>query len=185
MKRKTSSNSPTDELGGIKDSPFLVSGCLLGIGCRYDGGTCPSSGLIRFASSASLIPICPEQLGGLSTPRPSATITGGDGDDVLSGCARVVNQEGKDVTDAYKRGAEESLRLARLTGARIALLRERSPSCGLSTPYCEGKSGIGRGVTAALLHSSGIKVFGILPEDDFPSPDLFELIKGRGWDQSN
>jgi uncharacterized protein YbbK (DUF523 family) len=178
MKRKTSSNSPTDEFGAIKDSPFLVSGCLLGICCRYDGGTCASSGLIRSASSTNLIPICPEQLGGLSTPRPSASITGGDGDDVLSGCARVVNKEGEDVTDAYKRGAEESLRLARLTGARIALLRERSPSCGLSTPYCESKTGTGRGVTAALLHSSGIRVFGILPEEGFPLPDLLELIKG-------
>ncbi len=178
MKRKTSSNSSTDEFGDIKDSPFLVSGCLLGICCRYDGGTCPSSGLIHFAKSANLIPICPEQLGGLSTPRPSASIIGGDGDDVLSGRASVVNKEGKNVTDAYKRGAEESLRLAGLTGARIALLRERSPSCGLSTPYCEDKTGTGRGVTAALLHSSGIRVFGILPEEDFPSPDLLELIKG-------
>ena len=155
----------------------MVSGCLLGIGCRYDGGTCASPGLIRFASSANLIPICPEQLGGLSTPRPSASITGGDGEDVLSGCARVVNEEGENVTDAYKRGAEESLRLARLTGAGIALLKESSPSCGLSTPYCEGKTGLGRGVTAALLHSSGIRVFGVLPEEDFPSLDLLELIR--------
>lgn len=178
MKRKTSSNSSTDEFRHIKDSPFLVSGCLLGIGCRCDGGTCASPGLIRFASSANLIPICPEQLGGLSTPRPSASITGGDGDDVLSGCARVVNKKGEDVTDAYKRGAEESLRMARITGAGIALLREKSPSCGLSTPYCEGKTRFGKDVTAALLYSSGIKVFGILPEDDFPPPNLLEWIGG-------
>ena len=178
MKRKTSSNSPTNKFGHIKDSPFLVSGCLLGIGCRYDGGTCASPGLIRFASSANFIPICPEQLGGLSTPRPSASITGGDGDDVLSGGARVINKKGDDVTDAYKRGAEESLRLAHLMGARIALLRENSPSCGLSTPYCESKTGPGRGVTAALLQSSGIKVFGILPEEDFTSLDLLNLIRG-------
>jgi uncharacterized protein YbbK (DUF523 family) len=177
MMRKRSSNSPTNHFGYRKDFPFLVSGCLLGIGCRYDGKICASPGLICFASSANLIPICPEQLGGLSTPRPSATIAGGDGDDVLSGCARVVNIKGEDVTDAYKRGAEESLRLARLTGAGIALLRERSPSCGLSTPYCESKTGFGRGVTAALLHSYGIKVFGVLPEEDFPSPDFFELIE--------
>jgi uncharacterized protein YbbK (DUF523 family) len=178
MKRKTSSSSPTDAFGRIKDSPFLVSGCLLGIGCRYDGETCASPGLIRFASSANLIPICPEQLGGLSTPRPSSSITGGDGDDVLSGCARVINEEGEDVTDAFKRGAEESLRLARLMGARTALLRERSPSCGLSTPYCEGKKGFGRGVTAARLYSFGIRVFGVLPEGDFPTPDMLELIGG-------
>jgi uncharacterized protein YbbK (DUF523 family) len=178
MKRKTSSNLPTDEFRPIKESPFMVSGCLLGIGCRYDGGTSASPGMIRFASSANLIPICPEQLGGLSTPRPSANIAGGDGDDVLSGYARVINKEGEDVTDAYKRGAEESLRLARLMGTGIALLRENSPSCGLSTPYCETKTGFGRGVTAALLHSSGIRVFGVLPGEDFPPPELLELIKG-------
>jgi len=178
MKRKTSSNSSTDEFGHIKDSPFMVSGCLLGIRCRYDGGTCASPGLIRFASSANLIPICPEQLGGLSTPRASANIVGGDGDDVLSGRARVINKDGEDVTDAYKRGAEESLRLTRSTGAGIALLRERSPSCGLSTPYCESKTEFGMGVTAALLHSFGIKVFGVLPEEDFPSSDLLKLIRG-------
>ena len=183
MKRKRSSNSPANRSGHIKDSPFIVSGCLLGIACRYDGGTYASPGLIRFASSAKLIPICPEQLGGLSTPRPSASITGGDGDDVLSGRARVVNKEGEDVTDAYIRGAEESLRLARLTGAGIALLRESSPSCGLSTPYCESKTGFGRGVTAALLFSSGIRVFGILPEEDFPTPDLLELLGGGLKDQ--
>jgi uncharacterized protein YbbK (DUF523 family) len=90
----------------------------------------------------------------------------------------VVNKNGEDVTDAYKRGAEESLRLARLTGAGIALLREGSPSCGLSTPYCEGKTGLGRGVTAALLHSSGIRVFGIIPEEDFPPPEFLEQLKG-------
>ncbi len=177
MKRKTSSNSLADEFRQLKETPLIVSGCLLGIGCRYDGGICASSSLIRFASRANLIPVCPEQLGGLSTPRPSANITGGDGNDVFSGCARVINKEGEDVTDAYKRGAEESLRLARLTGAEIALLRERSPSCGLSTPYCENKTGLGRGVTAALLHSSGMKVFGVLPEDDFPPLELLKLIK--------
>ena len=183
MKRKRSSNSLTEEFGHIKDFPFIVSGCLLGIGCRYDGGTCASPGLIRVASSANLIPVCPEQLGGLSTPRPSASIAGGDGDDVLSGCARVFNKEGEDVTDAYKKGAEEVLRLARLLGSGIALLRENSPSCGLSTPYCEGKTGFGRGVTAALLFSSGIRVFGILPEENFPTPDLLELLGGGLKDQ--
>jgi uncharacterized protein YbbK (DUF523 family) len=179
MKKKRSSNSPINVFEHIKNCPFLVSGCLLGIGCRFDGGTCASPGLIRFASSANVIPICPEQLGGLSTPRPAASITGGDGDDVISGCARVVNKKGKDVTDAYRKGAEESLRLARLMGVEIALLRENSPSCGLSTPYCESKTGLGRGVTAALLHSSGIRVIGVFPEEDFPSPDLLKWI-GEG-----
>ena len=157
----------------------MVSGCLLGIRCRYDGGTCTSPGIFRFVSSDNLIPICPEQLGGLPTPRPSASIVGGDGYDVLSGRARVINKEGGDATEAYIKGAEESLRLANLAGAKIALLRERSPSCGRSTPYCQTPSGTGPGVTAALFHASGIKVFGILPEEDFPSPDFLDLI-GEG-----
>jgi uncharacterized protein YbbK (DUF523 family) len=180
MKRKKSSNSPADRSGHIKDfdSPLMVSGCLLGIRCRYDGGTCTCPGIIRFVSSANPIPICPEQLGGLSTPRSSADIVGGDGYDVLSGRARVINKEGEDVTEAYIKGAEESLRLAYLADAKIALLRERSPSCGRSTPYCQTPSGTGTGVTAALFHSSGIKVFGILPEEDFPSPDFLDLMGG-------
>ena len=185
MKRKKSSNSMADEAGHIKDSRLMVSGCLLGIRCRYDGGTCTSPGIIRFVSSANLIPICPEQLGGLSTPRPSASIVGGDGYDVLSARARVINKEGGDETEAYIKGAEESLRLAHLAGAKIALLRERSPSCGRSTPYCQTPSGTGTGVTAALFHSSGIKVFGILPEEDFPSPDFLDLMGAGRWSQSD
>lgn len=155
----------------------MVSGCLLGLRCRYDGKEGASADIIRFASSANLIPICPEQLGGLPTPRPPANIVGGEGHDVLSGRAHVINEQGKHETDAYIRGAEESLRLALLTGSKIAVLRERSPSCGRSTPYCQTPSGTGMGVTAALFHSSGIKVFGILPDEDFPSPDFLELLK--------
>lgn len=177
MEKKRSSNLKTDEFGHLKDFPIMISGCLLGIRCRYDGGQCASPGIIHFASSANIIPFCPEQLGGLSTPRLPASIVGGDGRDVLSGRANVINNVGEDVTDAYKRGAEESLRLARLTGAEIALLKEKSPSCGLSTPYCEKSTDSGMGVTAALFHLSGLKVIGVNLEEDFPPPDFLKLLE--------
>ena len=156
----------------------MISSCLLGLHCRYDGGECGSADIIRFASSANIIPFCPEQLGGLPTPRPPANIVGGDGRNVLSGEARVVSNAGEDVTPAFRRGAEESLRLARLTGARIALLKDASPSCGPRTPYCEKSDGSGMGVTAYLLNVSGIKIVDAHTEDRFPTPDFLDLFKG-------
>jgi uncharacterized protein YbbK (DUF523 family) len=105
-----------------------------------------------------IIPICPEQLGGLPTPRPPSTIVNGDGEEVLRGRARVINDRGEDVTGAFLKGARESLALAKLTGAQKAFLKGKSPSCGLRTPYCETATGYGIGVTAALLLCNGIEV---------------------------
>ena len=155
----------------------MISGCLLGIRCRYDGGECGSSNIIHFASSANVIPFCPEQLGGLSTPRPPVSIRGGDGRDVLSGKATVINALGEDVTDAFKKGAEESRRLARLAGAKIAILKYKSPSCGIRTPYCEKSTDLGIGVTAALFDLSGIKLIEVGPKDRFPTPKITKLFE--------
>ena len=105
-----------------------------------------------------VIPICPEQLGGLPTPRPPSNIVNGDGEEVLCGRARVINDRGEDVTGAFLKGARETLALARLTGAKKAFLKGKSPSCGLRTPYCETDTGYGIGVTAALLLREGIEV---------------------------
>jgi uncharacterized protein YbbK (DUF523 family) len=157
--------------------PVLISGCLLGIPCRYDGRGSGCSGIIRIASSINFIPFCPEQLGGLPTPRPPANIVGGDGRDVLSGDAKVINSHGEDVTDAFSRGANESLKLARLMGAEIALLKDKSPSCGLFTPYCDMLNERGIGVTAALFNSSGIRTLEIGRSDDFPSQQFIALIE--------
>lgn len=154
----------------------MISACLLGIRCRYDGRSRGSPGIIRFASSANIIPFCPEQLGGLPTPRPPVKIVGGDGYDVLSGHGRVINAEGTDVTGAFIKGAEESLNLARLSGARTALLKDKSPSCGLRTPYCDKTTGFGAGVTTALLDRSGIRIMEIRPEAEFPPPGFWELF---------
>jgi len=176
MIKSLPSNLRIEEPASLKDFPILISGCLIGVCCRYDGGESGSSGIIKFSSSTNFIPFCPEQLGGLPTPRPPADIKGGDGRDVLSGKARVINAKGEDVTIAFRKGAEESLRLARLFGVRIALLKDKSPSCGMSTVYCEGSTESGMGVTAALFESSGIKMMEI-DEEDFSIPDLTMLIE--------
>ncbi|MDY6971833.1 MAG: DUF523 domain-containing protein [Thermodesulfobacteriota bacterium] len=155
----------------------MVSACLLGIHCRYDGRHSLCSELADIASSAGLIPFCPEQLGGLPTPRPAASIKGGDGRDILSGSAQVINAEGDDVTAAFEKGAKEALNLARLTGSSIAIMKDKSPSCGLHTPYCDKPGGMGIGATAALFELSRIKVFDLKANDAFPSEEFLELIE--------
>lgn len=160
-----------------KPVKVMISACLLGIHCRYDGkhSLCPY--LADFVNSIPFIPFCPEQLGGLPTPRPPANMTGGDGRDILSGRANVVNVEGEDITDAFKKGAEESLKLARLTGATVAIMKDKSPSCGLRTPYCGKPSGFGIGVTAAFFESNRIKVFELGSSDAFPTPDFLKFAE--------
>ncbi len=131
---------------------ILVSACLLGLATRYDGGTKASALVQTFIKDYQLIPFCPEQLGGLPTPRPPAELVGGDGLAVLEGRARVFTRDGRDVTAFFLRGAEEGARLARLLGVREALLKSRSPSCGL-TPIL--------GVAAARLNLEGLSLIEI------------------------
>jgi uncharacterized protein YbbK (DUF523 family) len=145
--------------------PFLISSCLLGITCRYDGGHSSVDEIVVKLRDLHLIPICPEQLGGLPTPRSPSTIVKGDGRAVLAGHGQVINSSGQDVTAAFLKGARETLRLAEISGATTALLKNKSPSCGLATPYCEADNGYGIGVTAALLTSAGIEVIEIDPQD--------------------
>jgi len=140
---------------------FLVSACLLGISCAYDGRSHPQAGLIALAAQGRVVPVCPEVAGGLGVPRPPAEIVGGDGDDVLDGRARVVTVTGEDVTAAYLRGAECALAAARRYGVTTAILKQRSPACGASRIYDGTHSGrlvAGQGVTAALLRRHGVTV---------------------------
>jgi uncharacterized protein YbbK (DUF523 family) len=102
---------------------------------------------------------------------------GGDGRDILSGSARIINAAGKDVTDAFKKGAEAAYALARLSGSSLSIMKDRSPSCGLKTPYCEGATGMGIGVTAALFVSRGIQVFELGEQDPFPSKNFLTLLE--------
>ena len=132
-------------------SPILVSACLLGVPCRYDGTDKADERLLALAKTHTLIPVCPEQLGGLCTPRPPAERSG----------ARVRTQNGEDVTDAFRRGAEQTLFLARLLGCETAILKANSPSCGSGSIYDGSfqKHLIpGEGMTAALLRQNGIAV---------------------------
>ncbi len=132
---------------------LLVSACLLGACCRYDGASREHPLAKKLAERYPLIPVCPEQLGGLPTPRPPAERRG----------ERVVTQSGEDVTERYRRGAEETLRLCRMLDCEAAVLKERSPSCGAGTVYDGTFSGVlasRDGVTAALLRDGGIPVYG-------------------------
>lgn len=144
----------------LSDLPVLVSACLAGCQCRYDGGANPTSEVGRVVAEGRAVLVCPEQDAGLGTPRPPAEIVGGDGHDVLAGRARVLTADGKDVTDAYIAGAEKALTAARARGVRKAILKSRSPSCGLGGVYDGTFSRTltsGDGVTAALLVSNGIE----------------------------
>lgn len=131
---------------------ILVSACLLGVACRFDGESRPSPSVLPLLQEHTLIPVCPELLGGLSTPRTPAERQG----------TSVINQRGEDVTAAYAKGAEEVLRLARLYGARAALFKAKSPACGVGAIYDGSFSRRlteGNGVAAEALLAAGIPVF--------------------------
>lgn len=132
---------------------ILVSACLLGCPCRYDGAVKADPRVLSLMERHTLIPVCPEQLGGLPTPRlPSERREGG-----------VFDRGGMDVTVQYRQGAKEVLRLARLYGCTHAVLKERSPSCGSGQIYDGSFSHVlvpGSGVAAELLAQNGITVLG-------------------------
>ena len=137
----------------------IVSACLLGLNTRYDGTSQLRPELLADRDGDTIyIPLCPEQLGGLSTPRPRAEITAGDGTDVLAGRAAVVDETGRDVTAQFLKGAEQALKIANLCGATMALLKEGSPSCGVEQIRRDGQTIKGVGVTAALLMREGIEL---------------------------
>jgi len=131
--------------------PILVSACLLGVCCRYDGGSKPADAVLALAPRFHLVPVCPEQLGGLPTPRPRHE-RAGEG---------IVSEHGQDGTEAFERGAQEALRIAQITGCRRAILKARSPSCGVGEIYDGTFSGAlvrGDGVLAEKLKKAGIAV---------------------------
>ena len=137
------------------NNPYLlISMCLLGEPCRYDGKSLPMSGAVieRLKEKYILVPVCPEQEGGLPTPRIPAERKG----------EKVVRRDGVDVTAEYARGAETALSLCRKHNISIALMKAKSPSCGAGLIYDGSFSGTltaGDGVTAALLSENGIKVY--------------------------
>lgn len=142
---------------------ILVSACLLGAPVRYDGGSHgPFAPLQRWQAEGRLVPLCPEVAGGLPTPRPPAEIPGGEGGEVLAGRVPVRDVHGREVTAAFRAGADAALRLVREHGIRLAILKARSPSCGNRQTYDGSFGGVlvdGEGVTAAALRQAGVQVF--------------------------
>jgi len=143
---------------------LLVSACLLGEKVRYDGGDkhCGDAILARWLREGRVVAVCPELAGGLPVPRPPAEIAGGAGGaEVLAGRVKVVEDNGRDVSAAFVRGAEAALALARAQEIRVAVLKEGSPSCGSASIHDGSFSGRlvgGAGVTAELLRRAGIAV---------------------------
>ncbi|MFP3982387.1 MAG: DUF523 domain-containing protein [Desulfurivibrionaceae bacterium] len=126
----------------------MISACLLGLRTRYDGDSRISQTCLEFIRGSLWIPVCPEQLGGLATPRQAADIVGGNGFDVLKGEARVIDRDGHDLTSEFILGARQILYIAKKQNVRAVLLKSRSPSCSVQIP----------GVTAALLMDNNIAV---------------------------
>lgn len=144
---------------------ILISACLLGRPVRYDGKGKPVShpAIARWQAEGRLVGFCPEQAGGLPTPRPPAEIEGGmGGEDVIEGRARVVENTGRDVSDAFVEGGRQAVEFARANGCAFALLIDGSPSCGSGFIYDGSFSAVrhpGLGVTAALMRRAGISVY--------------------------
>ena len=130
---------------------IMVSACLLGENCKYSGGNNRDENVLRFIDGHEVIPVCPEAMGGLPTPRPPAEIVRGE----------VINREGKSVDAQYRRGAQMALEIARREKIDLAILQSRSPSCGVKEIYdgtFSGKRIPGQGVTARLLAEQGFKL---------------------------
>jgi uncharacterized protein YbbK (DUF523 family) len=142
-------------------APVLVSACLAGRACRFDGRSSTDDEVARLVAKGRAVLVCPEVDGGLGSPRAPAEIVGGDGRAVLEGRARVVTGDGSDVTQAYVEGAHQAMAAARSSGAAGAILKARSPSCGKGNIHDGSFSGAlvkGDGVTTALLEANGIAV---------------------------
>lgn len=141
---------------------ILVSACLLGINCKYNGDNNNNEEIKKYLEGKKFILVCPEQLGGLSTPRIPSEIINENLDK-----RKVISKDGKDVTENFLKGATETLKIAKMYNCTEAILKESSPSCGSKKIYDGSFSGIkidGIGITSEMLKKSGIK---ILSEKDF------------------
>lgn len=142
---------------------ILVSACLLGIDCKYSGGNNLNEKVLEYIKNYEVIPVCPEIMGGLSTPRPSSERIGD----------KVLNNQGTDVTNEYTKGALETLKLAKLFNVKKALLKAKSPSCGKGKIYDGTFTSTlidGNGVTVDLLESNGIEV---ISEQDLYQKNIY------------
>ncbi len=147
---------------------ILVSACLLGLPTRYDGKSKRSQEVLDYLEQNKLtpVPVCPEQLAGMTTPRHKTFFRSGDGQAVLSGTGEAVSETGLSMNEIFCRGARLTLEIAGLSGCRRALLKEGSPSCGVHRVYLGEDKVPGVGVTSALLVNSGLDV---ISEEDLQS----------------
>lgn len=139
----------------------LVSACLFGVNCKYNGNNNDNPDLRKHLQGEQVVLVCPEQLGGLPAPRPPSEIVNGDGGDVLEGKAVVLGSIGQDVSNHFIKGAQAVLRIAQEHDPDLVILKSRSPSCGVGLIYDGSFSSClrpGNGVTAELLSQAGYKV---------------------------
>jgi len=146
------------ELGDISNCDYLVSACMAGYCCRFDGDTRPVQEIVDLCKHGKAYPVCPEELGGLPVPRLPAEIVGGSGEDVLDGTATVLDGKGNDVTNCFVSGAYRALAIARRIGVTKATMKSRSPSCSAGSIYRAGVLVGGNGVCAAVLKRAGFVV---------------------------
>ncbi|WP_337035592.1 DUF523 domain-containing protein [Paenibacillus illinoisensis] len=140
---------------------YLVSSCLAGAACRYNGTASLDEKIQELVAQEQAMMLCPELLGGFSTPREPAEIIGGTGKDVLAGTAQVIEKGGRDVTDLYIKGAYQTLEWAKRLDVTCVVLKEFSPSCGTQAIYdghFANRKVQGEGVTSALLRQEGYEV---------------------------
>lgn len=155
---------------------ILVSSCLLGLDTKYDGKSNANDLIIKYGYRGKYIPVCPEQLGGLTTPRLPVEIVGGTGDAVLESKAKALDNSGREVTCQFKAGAEQLLKIIKTVPISAAILKERSPSCGVNQIYDGTFSHIvqpGMGVAAATLQKTGIT---LVSEEELTEEKLQQLL---------
>lgn len=140
--------------------PVLISACLLGLNTRYDGSSKADPGVLELLRDPDIlpIPVCPEQLAGLPTPRPACSFVIGDGTDILAGRGLLLDQNGAEVNAIFVRGAQATAHIAQLARCQEAILKERSPSCGVHQIVRKGETVSGQGVTAAHLKQLGLQL---------------------------
>lgn len=139
--------------------PLLVSACLVGFRCRYDGKDKLDLNVLRRLEGHSWLAVCPEQWAGLSTPRDPIMFEGGTGRDIQEGRARIVRVDGTDVTEELIEASRSIIRMAKLYGVRTGILKERSPSCGVRRTYRGDDLVEGMGIFAAMLQREGVEIF--------------------------
>ena len=159
-----------DAVGAAPRPRYVVSGCLAGLCCRYDGGSNPCPQVVELVEAGLAVPVCPESLSGLPVPRPPCeqVLAGPEKNEI-----RVLSRDGADVTAAFERGAERALAAALASGAREAILKARSPSCGVGKVYDGSFSHTlrpGDGLWAKRLREAG---FSLWTEDSLP-PDMVD-----------